>query len=67
MAAAPRDVRHLIDALSPLARVVRYSDVRGATADDVEPIQAAIFERALIGLPARVLARRRRGRRWSKA
>src|SRR5207248_1619674 len=36
-AAVSADVRHLMDALPPLARVARYSDVRGAKADDVLP------------------------------
>ena len=50
-AAVSADVRHLMDALPPLARVARYSDVRGAKADDVRPVYTALFERALIGLP----------------
>ncbi|HEY7020865.1 MAG TPA: DUF5682 family protein [Ktedonobacterales bacterium] len=50
-AAVSSDVRHLMDALPPLARVARYSDVRGAKAEDVLPVYAALFERALIGLP----------------
>jgi hypothetical protein len=50
-AAVSADVRHLMDALPPLARVVRYSDVRGAKAEDVLPVYGALFERALIGLP----------------
>jgi hypothetical protein len=50
-AAVSADVRHLMDALPPLARVVRYSDVRGAKAEEVLPVYAALFERALIGLP----------------
>ncbi|HEY7848557.1 MAG TPA: DUF5682 family protein, partial [Ktedonobacterales bacterium] len=50
-AAMTSDVRHLMDALPPLARVARYSDVRGSRAEDVLPVYAALFERALIGLP----------------
>ena len=50
-AAVSADVRHLMDALPPLARVARYSDVRGAKAEDVLPVYTALFERALIGLP----------------
>jgi hypothetical protein len=50
-AAVSTDVRHLMDALPPLASVTRYSDVRGAKADDVRPVYTALFERALIGLP----------------
>lgn len=50
-AAYTSDVRLLMDALPPLARVARYGDVRGARAADVTPVYAALFERALIGLP----------------
>jgi hypothetical protein len=50
-AAISADVRHLMDALPPLARVARYSDVRGAKAEEVLPVYTALFERALIGLP----------------
>jgi hypothetical protein len=50
-AAVSADVRHLMDALPPLANVARYSDVRGAKAEEVIPVYAALFERALIGLP----------------
>jgi hypothetical protein len=50
-AAVSADVRHLMDALPPLARVARYSDVRGAKAEDVLPVYTALLERALIGLP----------------
>jgi hypothetical protein len=50
-AAVSADVRHLMAALPPLARVARYSDVRGAKAEDVMPVYTALFERALIGLP----------------
>jgi hypothetical protein len=50
-AAVSADVRHLMDALPPLANVARYSDVRGAKAEEVLPVYAALFERALIGLP----------------
>jgi hypothetical protein len=50
-AAATSDTRHLLDALPPLAQIARYSDVRGARADEVRPVYEALFERALIGLP----------------
>jgi hypothetical protein len=50
-AAVAADVRHLMDALPPLARVARYGDVRGTKAERVMPIVDALFERALIGLP----------------
>jgi hypothetical protein len=55
-AAVATDARHLLDALPPLARITRYSDVRGARADEVRPVYDAIFERALIALPNACLA-----------
>jgi hypothetical protein len=51
-AAVAADVRHLMDALLPLARVSRYGDVRGTQAAQVEPILVGLFERAVVGLPA---------------
>ncbi len=51
-AAVAADVRHLMDALLPLARIARYSDVRGTEAVEVLPILVGMFERALVGLPA---------------
>ena len=50
-AAVAADVRHLMDALPPLANVARYGDVRGTRAERVIPIIDALFARALIGLP----------------
>jgi hypothetical protein len=50
-AAVAADVRHLMDALLPLARVARYGDVRGTTAEHVQPVLIGMFERALVGLP----------------
>ena len=44
------DVRHLMQALLPLARVARYGDVRGTQAGHVEPILVGMFERVLVGL-----------------
>jgi Family of unknown function (DUF5682) len=52
MAAVGADVRHLMDALLPMARVARYGDVRGTEAAHVEPIFVGMFERALVGLAA---------------
>jgi hypothetical protein len=52
MAALGSDVRHLMDALPPLARVARYGDVRGTKAAHVEPILQGIFERAVVGIAA---------------
>ncbi|MGZ3600949.1 MAG: DUF5682 family protein, partial [Ktedonobacterales bacterium] len=50
-AAVSADVRHLMDALPPLARVARYGDVRGTKAERVLPVIEALFERVLVGLP----------------
>lgn len=50
-AAVAADVRHLMDALPPLAQVARYGDVRGTHAERVTPVIDALFARALIGLP----------------
>jgi len=50
MAAVGADVRHLMDALLPMARVARYGDVRGTEAPHVLPIFLGMFERALVGI-----------------
>ncbi|GCE20599.1 DUF5682 family protein [Dictyobacter kobayashii] len=50
-AALSTDVRHLMDALPPLARVARYGDVRQTRAERILPIIDGLFERSLIGLP----------------
>jgi hypothetical protein len=50
-AAVTVDVRHLMDALPPLADVTRYSNVRGTKSEEVLPVYGALFDRALIGLP----------------
>ena len=46
------DVRHLMEALPPLARVSRYGDVRGTRSEQVLPIIEGMFERAVVGLRA---------------
>lgn len=52
-AAASSDVRVQLEALGPLARVIRYGDVRETKADHLRPVLYALFERALVGaLPA---------------
>src|SRR5258708_18732745 len=56
LAAVSADVRLLMDALPPLARVARYTDVRYGTAGAemsarARPVFDGIFERAVIGLP----------------
>jgi len=51
-AAVSADVRHLMDSLPPLARVARYSDVRGTRAEQVLPIIDNLYARIVVGLPA---------------
>lgn len=46
------DVRHLMEALPPLARVARYGDVRGTRSEQVLPIAEGMFERVVVGLRA---------------
>jgi len=48
-AAASSDVRMQLEALGPLARVIRYGDVRETKADHLRPVLNALFERALVG------------------
>ncbi len=50
-AAVSSDVRHLMDALPPLARVARYSNVRQTKAEHILPVLDGLFERILVGLP----------------
>jgi len=49
-AALSADLRHLMDALPPLARVARYGDVRGAGGERMQPIIESLFERIAAGL-----------------
>ncbi len=50
-AAVSADLRHMMDALPPLARVSRYGDVRGTGAGEVLPVVHGLFERIVVGLP----------------
>jgi hypothetical protein len=50
-AAVAADVRTLMVALPPLARVARYGDVRETRPEDVAPVLQGIFERIVVGLP----------------
>ena len=50
-AAVSGDVRHLMDALPPLARVARYGNVRETRAERILPVIDALFERIVVGLP----------------
>jgi hypothetical protein len=46
------DVRRLMDALPPLARVIRYGDVRETPTERLKPVLAGFLERIFVGLPA---------------
>lgn len=46
------DIRELLNAVEPLARTVRYGDVRGAPTSDVRHLLEVIVLRACVGLPA---------------
>lgn len=50
-AAVSADVRRLMDAMPPLARVARYGDVRGARAERVLPVVDNLYARIVVGLP----------------
>jgi Family of unknown function (DUF5682) len=50
-AAVSADVRHLMDALPPLARVARYGNVRQTRAEQILPVIDGLFERVIVGLP----------------
>jgi len=45
------DTRYLIDALLPLARIVRYGDARQTSEKRLIPITDVLFERAIVSLP----------------
>lgn len=50
LSAVASDVGHLMDALQPLARVMRYGNVRKTAVALVEPVIAGLFARACAGL-----------------
>jgi hypothetical protein len=50
-AAVTADIRLLMEALPPLARVSRYGNVRGTRPEQVNPLIDGLFERVLVGLP----------------
>lgn len=50
-AASEGDVRPLLHSTEPLARVLRYGDVRGTRAAAIQPVFKALLERALAALP----------------
>jgi hypothetical protein len=49
-AALAAELRHLMDALPPLARVARYGDVRGTRAEQVLPVIDGLVDRIIAGL-----------------
>lgn len=51
-AAVDLDVSHLMEAFAPLARVLRYGDVRGTDAALVAPVVDGLLQRICVGLPA---------------
>ena len=55
-AAVDLDVSHLMAAFAPLARVLRYGDVRGTDAAMVAPVVDGLAERVCVGLPAACLS-----------
>jgi hypothetical protein len=50
-AAVSADVRRLMDALPPLARVARYGDVRGTRVERVLPVVENLYARIEVGMP----------------
>ncbi|MEU5719534.1 DUF5682 family protein [Streptomyces sp. NPDC020403] len=50
-AALDTDVGHLADALPPLARSLRYGDVRATDTSDLGKVAAGLAERLCVGLP----------------
>jgi hypothetical protein len=52
VAAVAGDVAELAEALPPLARVVRYGDVRGSDAGEVGRVVDGLVARVCVGLPA---------------
>ena len=50
-AALSSDVRRLMAALPPLARVARYGDVRKTSIERLRPVIDGLFERVLVGMP----------------
>ena len=55
-AALSSDVRRLMAALPPLARVARYGDVRKTPTERLQPVIDGLFERILVGIPLACVA-----------
>lgn len=56
LAALTTDVYHLMDALPPLAQIVRYGNTRGTDVRVVEQVVQHLVPRICIGLPAAVVS-----------
>ena len=52
IAAIGADICHLMEGLPPLARVVRYGDVRDTPTERLKPVIANFLTRIFVGLPA---------------
>jgi Family of unknown function (DUF5682) len=50
LSAVASDVTHLLDALPPLTRALRYGNVRGTDASLIEPLVAGLVARVCVGL-----------------
>lgn len=48
------DVTHLMAAIPPLARTLRYGDVRATSAADLAPVLISLLKRVQLGLPGAV-------------
>lgn len=55
LAAVTTDVYHLMEALPPLAQIVRYGNTRGTDVEVVEQVVSHLVPRICIGLPAAVV------------
>jgi hypothetical protein len=55
-AAIAQDITHLMEALTPLAQVLRYGNVRQVSATVLEPIVTGLVTRICIGLPIACLS-----------
>ncbi len=55
-AAVDLDVSHLMEAFAPLARILRYGDVRGTPSGVMAPVVDGLAERICVGLPTACLS-----------
>lgn len=54
-AAVDADIVHLMAAIPPLARTLRYGDVRGTSLDSLAPVLTGLLQRVQVGLPAALI------------